>query len=230
MRKNSEQIIDKCFPVFRTLIRDNEIRNGTVEMRNVTFKFDPYEDRIDYPKREMSKEYFKAELDWYLSQDLCIVGHKGIGDNTTWKRCATADGRVNSNYGYILLNKKDNQYEYALNALLQDRNTRRSVVIYNRPEMHKIHNDGINANLDFTCTMYTQYFIETDNTFTCIVNMRSNDIVYGLPYDYMWSRYVYSKMFNDLIKKYKDLKVGKMYWNVGSLHLYEKHFYITKEL
>jgi hypothetical protein len=59
--------------------------------------------------------------------------------------------------------------------------------------------------------------------------MRSNDIRFGLPYDLAWHQYVYKKMHNDLTDAgqrtdneiLKNIEVGNIYWNAGSLHRYE---------
>ena len=60
--------------------------------------------------------------------------------------------------------------------------------------------------------------------------MRSNDVIFGLQNDYSWHRYVYYDMFKRLKEQYKNLKVGKIYWNVGSMHLYDRHFDLLKDI
>jgi thymidylate synthase len=90
-----------------------------------------------------------------------------------------------------------------------------------RPEIQKIHNDGIHAKRDFICTFCTHHFIRNDRL-EYIVYMRSNDIEFGLPYDLAWHQYVYQNMLNDIVLHYPEVKAGRIYWHASSLHLYER--------
>jgi thymidylate synthase len=57
------------------------------------------------------------------------------------------------------------------------------------------------------------------------VFMRSNDAVFGYDNDYLWHDYVFNKMITDLSEKLeKPVVRGKLIWNAGSLHVYERHF------
>jgi thymidylate synthase len=77
---------------------------------------------------------------------------------------------------------------------------------------------------DFICTLGVQYMIR-DNKLYSVVNMRSNDIIYGFFNDFYWQATIQERLLNDLIDNgYKDLKMGKMIWVANSLHVYEKHF------
>jgi thymidylate synthase len=101
--------------------------------------------------------------------------------------------------------------------------------VYIRPEIQKIHNDGVHAKRDFICTFCTHHFIR-DKKLEYIVYMRSNDIEFGTPYDLAWHQYVYKNMFNDLIAagqyaevpELKYLSIGKIHWHASSLHKYER--------
>jgi thymidylate synthase len=219
---NSLEVINKVL----LRLSSQKARDNTLELRDVCLNFDPREQYLDFGETKKSnREYIKNEIEWYCSKDRCIFGHKGIESNKIWKQCATENGIVNSNYGYLVFSASNfNQYDYALQSLIKNKYTRQSVIIYNRPQIQIEHDDGINANHDFICTMYTHQFIENDNTFTYIVYMRSNDIIYGLPNDYSWHYYVYHKMFNELKEKYPELKIGKIIWHAGSLHIYERHY------
>ena len=86
---------------------------------------------------------------------------------------------------------------------------------------------------DFMCCQNVQYFInEIDEQFDsldCIVNFRSNDAVFGYNNDAAWVKIVSERltdMLNNVWKgKYgKTVKPGHIYWNAGSLHIYERHF------
>lgn len=223
-------------PIFYELldkINNGNIRNGTAEIRCANVIFTPTEEYLDYGKvRPASRKYIEQEMAWYLSQDLYILDWPGIRDNKIWQQCATNKGHVNSNYGYCVFNCNNgpDQMSQALTALTQDKYSRRSVMYYTGPDNYAKSRDGIHANNDMICTTYTQHFIENDNTFTYIVNMRSNDIIYGLQNDYSWHRYIYWRLFSALKVFYPETKVGKIIWQANSLHVYEKHFDLIKQI
>jgi thymidylate synthase len=91
-------------------------------------------------------------------------------------------------------------------------------MIYTRPS---IQMDAVfNGMSDFICTNNVQYFIR-DNQLITSVYMRSNDAVFGYNNDYAWQVHVRDKLLEDLVTIYEP---GPIYWNVGSLHVYERHF------
>ncbi len=83
---------------------------------------------------------------------------------------------------------------------------------------------------DFICTNDVQYLIR-DGKMHAVVQMRSNDAVYGYKNDYAWAKYVLDKMvksFNEFSvhSNVPRVDVGDIHWQVSSLHIYEKHFYL----
>ena len=77
---------------------------------------------------------------------------------------------------------------------------------------------------DFICTNNVQYFIR-DNKLVTSVYMRSNDAVFGYNNDLAWQKYVRDKLIDDLeVDTYNRYEPGPIFWNVGSFHVYERHF------
>ena len=169
-------------------------------------------------------EYVHRELAWYKSTSLSIHDMPAPIPEI-WKKVADRDGFINSNYGWCIWSADNgHQYYHALQALMQDKDTRRSCMIYIRPEMQFEYNvDGMS---DFMCTYSTQVFIR-NNKLHYIVNMRSNDAIMGLKNDKHWHDHVHKNLLNDLRYTYPDLELGTMYWNAGSLHVYERHFFLV---
>lgn len=170
---------------------------------------------------KLNKEYVQKELDWYLKKSLNVYDM----DNppTIWKQVADDNGFINSNYGYLIFSDENyNQYKNVLNELKQHPFSRRAVMIYTRPSMQYEYNK--NGMSDFICTNAVSYFIR-NNKVHCIVQMRSNDIVFGYKNDRYWQKYVLEKLAGDL-----QIESGNIYWQVANLHLYERHFYIIKDL
>lgn len=200
--------------LFRDEYKLNRIRNGTVELQGVSFKAD-LSSIFGTPNRY----YIDAELKWYLSKDRKVQKLFDIYGKTVeiWNNVKDIHGEVNSNYGWcIFSDERDNQFRAACKALLKDNNTRQSVMIYTTPKMHKI------AGKDFTCTNAQQFFIK-ENKLHTVVQMRSQDAVYGYNNDIAWFKYVHAAMLSNLFK-IKNLRLGDVIMQIGSLHVYERHF------
>lgn len=103
-------------------------------------------------------------------------------------------------YGYI--------YD-VIRKLSSDSNSRSAVInIYNSK-------DGNARTKDIPCTETLQFLVR-DGRLNMIVNMRSNDCIWGTPYDVFMFTNMQMVIANEL-----GLKVGKYYHNAGSMHLYE---------
>jgi thymidylate synthase len=134
-----------------------------------------------------------------------------------WTTVSDSNGMINSNYGWCIWSEdNNNQYDNALAELKSNPESRRAVMIYTRPTMWNDYNrDGMS---DFICTNAVQYMIR-DNKLNCIVQMRSNDAIFGYKNDHAWQKHVLDKMANQL-----EIEPGHITWQVGSLHIYERHF------
>lgn len=161
-------------------------------------------------------DYVQRELEWYESQSLNVNDIPG-GPPQIWKQVATQDGFVNSNYGWCVYSTTNGkQYHHCLNELQEKPESRRAVMIYNRPTMWYDYNrEGMS---DFVCTFAHQYFIR-DGALHASVTMRSNDVVFGYRNDRAWAQHIQKKLAGDL-----EVPVGELYWFAGSLHVYERHF------
>lgn len=167
----------------------------------------------------VNHEYVQAELEWYLSKSLFVSDIPG-GPPKIWQDVADKDGRINSNYGWMIFSEENgNQYDNVLNELRRDPSSRRGVMIYIRPDMHTAHK--VNGMRDFVCTTHVQYLIRGGVLITH-VSMRSNDAVFGYRNDYHWQRYVSERLAADL-----QVPLGPIYWTAGSLHFYSRHFYMV---
>jgi thymidylate synthase len=166
----------------------------------------------------VNQEYVERELQWYKSQSLNINDIPG-GPPKVWTDVADPAGFINSNYGWCVYSGENgNQYENVLKELNNNPNSRRAIMIYTRPHMHYDYNFlGMN---DFMCTNNVQYLIRNSKIHS-IVNMRSNDALYGYKNDWAWQNYVLNQLAQDL-----NVEVGDIVWSVGSLHVYERHFHL----
>ena len=175
----------------------------------------------DYIFGTVNEDYVKRELLWYKSMSLNINDIPG-GPPAIWKQVADTDGLINSNYGWCIWSiENGGQYHHVLNELHNNPESRRATMIYTRPSMWRDYNH--NGRSDFMCTNAVQYVIRKGKLHA-IVQMRSNDVVFGYKNDYAWQKHVLDNLAKDL-----RVPVGVIHWNVGSLHIYERHFdLITK--
>lgn len=171
--------------------------------------------KIDY-------KYIQKELDWYnsMSLDISVMG----SPPTEWIKSADSQGFVNSNYGWAIYSLENyEQFMHVVNELGAHRDSRRAIMIYTRPNMWEDYNK--NGRSDFMCTNTVQYLIR-DDQLCALVNMRSNDAVYGYKNDLAWQKIVLGNLcevFNSR-SDVEYVEMGDVIWNVGSLHVYERHF------
>ena len=164
---------------------------------------------FSFPYREISTKYANAELKWYWSADnRCET----IGQYAKMWLRLTDDGVTNNSaYGYILFKKYGkNQLEEVINELKHNQDTRRAVLNISDPTI-----DRVNTK-DMQCTIAVQFTIR-NNKLNTTVYMRSNDVYFGLPYDYIFfmslAYYVATKL---------ELKIGTYTHVATSMHMYDR--------
>jgi len=189
-------------------------KGSTVSLYGVSFEAD--EDTIF---SEPNQKYIEAEIKWYKSRSKNIFDLDYDPVPAIWRDVADLEGNINSNYGAIIFDENGlelSQYECVLDILREDKYSRRATMIYTYPE---IHNDykwrGMN---DFICTNAVSYYVEND-VLNAVVQMRSNDAVYGYKNDLAWQKEVLRMLASDL-----EMEPGKIIWQVQNLHVYERHY------
>ena len=174
-----------------------------------------------------NEEYIEKELMWYKKQStnvFDIYGH----DNPpkAWQYAANKHGEINSNYGHLIWSKKYyKQYDKVLSELLKNPDSRRASMIYQRPSIWIEYKE--NGKNDFICTNAVTYYIR-NNTLYCVVQMRSNDVIFGYRNDYAWQKHVFDMLREDLYYNGIETEVGHIHWQVQNLHVYERHFDLVK--
>ena len=183
----------------------------TIELIGESFVVDE-----DWIIRPPNYGYIERELAWYESQSLYVEDIPGQTP-AIWKQVADKNGKINSNYGYLIWSEENGrQYDHVLNELKKNPNSRRASMIYNRPTMHVDYcTDGMS---DFICT-YANNFLIRDDKLVSHYLMRSNCAIFGANNDFAWARYVQQKLAHDL-----DIALGDLIWTASSLHVYEYHF------
>lgn len=181
-----------------------------------------------------SKEYIEKEIAWYESMSTNIYDintDSGADAPAAWKYAADKHGNINSNYGTLIFSEKyHNQFENVVNELIKNPDGRRATMVYNRPSIWVEYNE--NGKSDFICTNAVSYYIR-NNELQSVVQMRSNDVVFGYKNDYAWQRHVMERIC-DILNHHRDrmfeddILPGFMHWQVQNLHVYERHFHLVK--
>ena len=189
----------------------------TIEMIGASFIAD--EDAIF---GKPNHDYIDAELEWYDNQSTNI-NDIPYGDKPpqAWQYAANEHGEINSNYGHLIYSDKYYcQYEKVINELEANPDSRRASMIYTRPSIWEEYNE--NGKNDFICTNSVTYYIR-DNRLHAVVQMRSNDVIFGYRNDYAWQKNVLESLCWEL-----HVDEGDIHWQVQNLHVYERHFDLVK--
>lgn len=229
--------------ICRLLNEQQPNENGTKELLHSVFVADK-----NYIVREPKEPYQTNELEWFISQSRNVQDLKSFAGfiPKIWKDIKNENNIINSNYGWCCLSEENgSQFVNAMKHLEKDKNSRRAIMIYNRPSMHtdwcsyrsipktttkiwkKWHHLSPNQYKmirgDFMCCQ-NNHFIIRDNKLIMTVHMRSLDAVYGYNADYIWFDWIFNKAIQYLKKTYEDLERGEMVIYADSVHVYEKHY------
>lgn len=186
--------------------------NNTLELTNVVFQLEDINNCIiSLSDFNPSLRYLLAENLWYScgSNDLKFIS------NFAKKWAEISDDGVTSNsaYGYIMQYKFGfNQINKVIDILNKDKYSRRACIIINDA------NENVDTTKDEQCTMYLQFMIRNDKL-DLTVNMRSNDIRYGLPYDV--PAFIGLQKY---IAFMLDVGYGTYTHFAGSLHCYKEDY------
>lgn len=195
--------------------RDMQVRELTIDHR----EFDPKFTIADFKSRAFNYKYFAGELAWYLMKDRDIDYISKFSG--FWKHITNpGTNEINSNYGSLIFN---DQLQWVIDSLKADKNTRQAIAFLNQPKYQ------FEGNKDFVCTMYMNFFIR-DNKLNMKVQMRSNDIFYGLTFDAPFFSFVYQHVLMELQKDYVDLDFGTYHHCADNIHFYERHFELADKI
>lgn len=224
---------------FTNIDREGSIKsltgNTTIEIVGASFSIWVSDDEVSLFGK-VNKDYVEREEAWYNSMSLNVNDIPG-GTPAIWKAVADREGFINSNYGWCIYSPNNllrpenaipaesgsegymNQFKMVVQELRQSPASRRALMIYTRPSMWLEYNK--NGRSDFMCTNAVQYVIR-NGALDAIVQMRSNDAIFGFKNDYAWQHYVLN-----LVAKELNIPTGVIYWQVGSLHVYERHYFLV---
>ncbi|GAA4326073.1 thymidylate synthase [Mucilaginibacter gynuensis] len=162
-----------------------------------------------------------GELSWHLavSNDLEFITSYLSG----WKYYS-ADQKIitGSCYGKKIFNKgpsRKSQWDKVTAVLKNDHQSRRAVI-----GLFDTSGDIDETIPDVSCTISLQFLVR-NNCVDIIVNMRSNDAIWGLPFDFFFFSYLQELMAFEL-----SLDVGIYHHMAGSMHIYERHYDMAEQI
>lgn len=195
--------------LIKTLLNEKKV-NNTKEINNCVFIVkNPTLENIYFPRRKISLNYADAELKWYWSGDNSC---KTIGKHAKMWLKLSDDGKTNNSaYGYILFKKYNfNQLEQIIELLKKDNYTRRAVLNISDPKINRIETK------DMQCTIAIQFLLR-NNKLEETVYMRSNDVYFGLPYDY-----IFFVSLGKYVAKQLNVELSLYTHHSTSMHMYLK--------
>jgi thymidylate synthase len=175
--------------------------------------------------RSSQLKYIAAEFLWYYMgrNDVAFIAKWA----KFWEVIQNEDGTANSAYGNLIFKTKNehgfSQYQWAINSLMADKDTRQAVMHFNLP-VHQFV-----GNKDFVCTMYVNTHIR-DNKLYMKLNIRSNDAIWGTPTDAAFFCSLQMQMLAHLQTVYPDLQLGTYTHCADSYHVYDRHYVLTNNM
>jgi thymidylate synthase len=194
----------------------------TLELCNINFCItNPLNRNTNNPKRKWKLPLAIGEFAWHVSgsKDVDFIAYYA----RQWKNFST-DGKMISQscYGHKIFKKDvygESQWDRLIKLLKKDKFSRRAVL-----DLYESDSGIDYFAKDIACVSTVQFLIRKEKL-DVIVNMRSNDLIWGLPYDI----YLFT-MLQELLSLELEIELGNYYHNVGSMHIYERHFELGREM
>lgn len=196
--------------LYHELLRNGESVGNTLELTNCIMQIRrPTTKQVYFPYRKISENYANAELKWYWSADNSV---KTISKHAAlWSKISDDGKTSNSAYGYIIKSKYGyDQIQKVIELLTNDPNSRRAVINISDPLLDK------SKTKDFQCTVCIQFMIR-NHGLEMTVYMRSNDIYFGFPYDF-----IYFVSLGEYISSKLNVPLLLYTHHAGSIHMYKK--------
>ncbi len=214
MNRYSLDQMERYLRLTKHVYEDGNYVGDTVEILNASYTIDTNYPLYRFKARKLSLPYIGREIEWYVQgsmYDYTIAEHARI-----WRDIFDQDGYALSNYGHTLFSA--GELIRVTEQLRKKRNTRRAIVLLNK-------NEWVNEKrADVPCTQTMQFF-SRKGMLTTLVHMRSQDVIYGLGNDAPFFSFVHH-----IVARATGLQVGHIGMNVGSLHIYTRHFDMAQKI
>lgn len=174
----------------------------------------PWKHVITNSARKMDLRFAVGEFLWYIDKDSSL--ERMLFYNKRYKNFSDDGITLHGAYGPRIFKKS---WIEAKEKLCSDIHSRQAVI--------SIYDDNLDLKTqtkDVPCTL-TMHFMIRNNKLHLFVNMRSNDFIWGFPYD------TFSfTMFQELMAKEIGVKMGAYHHFINSAHIYKRHFELSKKI
>jgi thymidylate synthase len=196
-----------------------EILNCIIEVEEPNMNL--YKNEI----RSSQEKYIAAELLFYFSGTNKADFIEKYA--SMWTKLKNEKNEINSAYGHLIFKEENQdeytQYEWAIESLKKDKDSRQAFMHFNNPE-HQY--DG---NKDQVCTLTALLHIRDDKLHMTLT-MRSNDVILGFITDFAFFNMLHQQAYVHLKVYYPDLKIGTYTHISHSMHLYSKHYELVEKM
>ncbi|MGY1518994.1 thymidylate synthase [Luteimonas sp. A482] len=187
---------------------------GTSEVLGLGFELtDPRNRLTTLSARRWSPALAVAELAWHLRGDSQVDALAFY--TPKWREFADDHGVVRGScYGARIFGAcpdGSSQWLNVIGLLSADPCSRRAVLNF------RIQEDVSRQSVDVSCTNTLQFLLR-DGKLHAFVNMRSNDAIWGVPYDLFLFTCLQELMAVEL-----GVELGHYYHYAASMHIYERH-------
>lgn len=195
---------------------------NTLEVSSIAFTLSNPRKRCNFnTRRRWSLPLAIGELCWHLSgsKELQFIQYYA----KRWSEFSE-DGFtiIGSCYGHkIFASTKEyiSQWEQVINLLKTDPYSRRAILTF---VDRKFNIDSEVKDIACACTLQ---FMIRDNKLHAIAHMRSNDAIWGFPYDI----FLFT-MLQEILACELGLELGTYTHFVGSMHIYENHITLAENM
>jgi thymidylate synthase len=171
-----------------------------------------------FAARRFNPQYAKREWLWYLGADPMDASIEQYA--AQWAKIKQPDGSYFSNYGQYMFGGPPimpSQFEYVVETLLGDINSRRASMVLLQP-YHLFH-----ENRDVVCTYAINFTIE-ELALHMTVMMRSNDVIWGFTNDAFCFSSLMEFVYLHLASRIGGLVRGSYTHFTNSMHVYDRHY------
>lgn len=172
------------------------------------------------PERRWSASLAVAELAWNVRGDSAVAPLAFY--SSQWLDFAEPDGTIRGScYGAKIFRRDEqgrSQWENVRRLLAAEPTTRRAVMSF------RDESDVSAPTSDLSCTNSLQ-FILRDGRLHAFVSMRSNDLIWGVPYDIFLFTTLQEQMSVEL-----GVELGEYHHSAASMHVYARHFELAQAM
>jgi len=195
----------------------------TKELLGVTFSVrEPRRRCLLATGRRWSLPLAIGEFCWHVSasSDLSSIAYYA----PAWREFSEDNFSISGScYGKRVFGRVNNgpsQWDRLLRLLQDDLTSRRAVLSFQEQP-----NQALNATAkDVACATSLQFFVR-EGRVHAVAYMRSNDIIWGMPYDV----FLFT-MIQEMLATTLGLELGVYVHVAGSLHLYSRHYHLAGKM